>query len=1250
MTSNSTIPQQTESPESEPTSCSSCGNEHHNHHSHSDTNIAEHSHDSASCSNNTNTTTNTGKSSKCTASSSHSSSSSSWNIIKNPSSGRTRISQACDRCRARKIKCSGKSEINPRCTNCEKDGFPCVVSDKLTRNSFPKGYTKNLEKRLLDVELSRNQLLLELNTLKQKLGQMEPSTNPVSTNNDIDNTNDEKPTEVKMEPSSTLMESSSTVNLKDLKSSSTSLNKFNNLDGLDSEPDPIKTDRSGLLILDQNLKSPFESIFSSLKKNPFKGYKNSSFNGGFTSSSSASSTTSNSIQVSNNDPPSTSAASISATGSIANGNYIDSTDDLDPIALKHLTNYHMNLNRYLNLILYKLIFPLFNLNASNSTQDANKHLDHLIWSFFNDYNKLIPILDFELFYNDYLNFVNTYTIKNSTYTDNGELKKRYYEFNTKDQDTLIKLILILKFTLCQPKINNSNISSAFLPDKSSLNQLDESIKLINVKHLIMMFKNMNFCLSPNMDKLEISLLLFYYLIKFENYNLSNYTDPLHSHKEFLLDIINLNKYLVNTLHINKSNNRLVANKAPEKQLVEIQRLKLYWNFKILIKLSEIYFNITLGSNDSNEIDVPPSLDTIVLVNPDIKITLCLVKLLRLIPWNIMQFVNDGNTEVLTKIDSDLSEWKKSVETFHTEDNRTVFNKLNSYYLYFKVLVNINGNIDSSYFIDFIKLVYDLTFSNTNSKSNSNSKAKPKPKPNLKSTNSKSDDITIENAESLCLHSFNFHLVTLISISSLQNLKDKKTCQKIYKLIQLYQILINYKDVDPLITLFVTYIKENILYSFSDATTIQDDALKLFSSVDMNRASTSLFDKKVGGTNSSSRSMRHSISASSTLSNPPNTNNSINFDLNAFNLPGDSVYSNEETSSVKRRKSNASSIASSHVSSNMSLTSRESSIVSSSRRLSVSSNDSMPSLFPSATSPFHSNNNNNTTNGNFNSTLFQNNNNSNQGIDSQLTSSAKKRIMDYAIQPMRTTTNRSRSLSAESRIRSSKLIDRRLSGSTNNSTGFTGNANSSRANSIDISTASNNGTTKPLNTAMGVDAMDVDDDIVSRILNSDVDSEVDSDVSMLLTGNSTNNNSKSLKTSNFKRNTLPTIPSEGNLMKIMGTIESVASTTALSTATAVADSKDIDFDVNSLFNDAGTTATTTSNSLSSDSNSLQSKINDFSKAFIKSPSTTATTPTSMSNVYQSSSTTSTSGKEKSLIDDNDLMRLKEHVMSMKTSIH
>lgn len=62
---------------------------------------------------------------------------------------RFRKTQACDRCRLKKIKCDGRK---PTCGNCLKAKFHCVISDKLSRRGFPKGYTEALEQELIKLK------------------------------------------------------------------------------------------------------------------------------------------------------------------------------------------------------------------------------------------------------------------------------------------------------------------------------------------------------------------------------------------------------------------------------------------------------------------------------------------------------------------------------------------------------------------------------------------------------------------------------------------------------------------------------------------------------------------------------------------------------------------------------------------------------------------------------------------------------------------------------------------------------------------------------------------------------------------------------------------------------------------------------------------------------------------------------------------------------------------------------------------
>ncbi|KAG2736928.1 hypothetical protein G9P44_001018 [Scheffersomyces stipitis] len=74
--------------------------------------------------------------------------------IKAPGSSKERVAQACDRCRAKKTKCDGR---NP-CSSCSAVGLECIVSDKLSRRAFPKGYTETLEERIRQLESENKKL------------------------------------------------------------------------------------------------------------------------------------------------------------------------------------------------------------------------------------------------------------------------------------------------------------------------------------------------------------------------------------------------------------------------------------------------------------------------------------------------------------------------------------------------------------------------------------------------------------------------------------------------------------------------------------------------------------------------------------------------------------------------------------------------------------------------------------------------------------------------------------------------------------------------------------------------------------------------------------------------------------------------------------------------------------------------------------------------------------------------------------
>ena len=76
-------------------------------------------------------------------------------VIKVGTSAQSRIAQACDRCRSKKIRCDG---ITPCCSQCANVGFACRTSDKLSRRAFPRGYTESLEERVRALETEVREL------------------------------------------------------------------------------------------------------------------------------------------------------------------------------------------------------------------------------------------------------------------------------------------------------------------------------------------------------------------------------------------------------------------------------------------------------------------------------------------------------------------------------------------------------------------------------------------------------------------------------------------------------------------------------------------------------------------------------------------------------------------------------------------------------------------------------------------------------------------------------------------------------------------------------------------------------------------------------------------------------------------------------------------------------------------------------------------------------------------------------------
>ena len=70
-------------------------------------------------------------------------------VIKVGTSAQSRIAQACDRCRSKKIRCDG---ITPCCTQCSNVGFECKTRVFFIGSAFTVCYTESLEERVRALE------------------------------------------------------------------------------------------------------------------------------------------------------------------------------------------------------------------------------------------------------------------------------------------------------------------------------------------------------------------------------------------------------------------------------------------------------------------------------------------------------------------------------------------------------------------------------------------------------------------------------------------------------------------------------------------------------------------------------------------------------------------------------------------------------------------------------------------------------------------------------------------------------------------------------------------------------------------------------------------------------------------------------------------------------------------------------------------------------------------------------------------
>lgn len=370
-----------------------------------------------------------------------------------------RVSQACDRCRMKKIRCDGGTP----CGKCLLIGFECTTSDKLLRRAFPKGYTANLEKRIRDLEEEN----MVLKAHAEKNGHV-PISAPVAP--------------VKEETTKSQAHGITTLT-----------NNNNNTIHINNPIDQIfNLDKKGAIIGNDNLN--FESQFNHLLINlnlPFLKITNSH-------------------NYLLNDPD-------SYLYHPSYSNYNDfHNKDLEIIYNPLTVNGHRlgQMNNQLPRDIYDLFIKL--INNFKKLFNLKKELDHQIVQFFLNYNTFIPIFDYKKFMESYDAFHTMYPFM-FTYDDatiNG------FNISTNDYEVVNEYLMVViqiyaMILMNDPSLNMNLLLNHLHPNYSHKFRKDQFASELIIKSLYDFLPYLN-PFHVSMNQLQTYLLFFYYSLLTNN--------------------------------------------------------------------------------------------------------------------------------------------------------------------------------------------------------------------------------------------------------------------------------------------------------------------------------------------------------------------------------------------------------------------------------------------------------------------------------------------------------------------------------------------------------------------------------------------------------------------------------------------------------------------------------------------------------------------------------------------------------------
>lgn len=496
-----------------------------------------------------------------------------------------RVSQACDRCRIKKIKCDGQYP----CHNCSKIGFECKTSDKLTRRAFPKGYTENLEKKLKEVE-EENRLL------KMKYGVKDESFADGQNNQSILNQNNQTNNQNNQNVSSLQNVNLPNVNLK---------NEFNHNNDygqqlvIHGNYSVELTTKKQVQLNNIQINNPIDQIFNVDSKGIIIGNDNLNFESQF-----------NHLLINLNLP------FLKITNS---HNYL-LNDPNSYLYHPAYTNYNQFHNKDMELIYNPLtsnspgkrdmltdfsevdapprlpidVYDLFIklINNFKKMFATKRELDNQIVQFFLNYNTFIPILDYKQFMESYDAFHTMYpfifTYDDSTINGFNLLNNNDYLIVNEYLMVIIQIYTIILIN--DPTINLNLLLNhsdpCFLHNRRVKDDGLTQQPLVSSIYDLLPYFNVFYVSVPQLRTYE--LFLYYSL--------------LTNNKEKSLILLSLINSFIGILGINLNSKNLFFNDLLLNQQEKRDRVKIFWVFKVLLKC----FNLKFGFK--------PSINTTV-INP-----------------------------------------------------------------------------------------------------------------------------------------------------------------------------------------------------------------------------------------------------------------------------------------------------------------------------------------------------------------------------------------------------------------------------------------------------------------------------------------------------------------------------------------------------------------------------------------------------------------------------------------------------------